>query len=98
MCLEHIRKLDILEINNQYWILASSMQSSEGRLLVCYRTKESSITYDELSTLVNSRYQSLEDGGVKDIQTKLKQEFNLSTSVLWELLGLKDLIEFQEPK
>ena len=52
------------------------------------------MTYDELSTLVNSRYQSLEDGGVKDIQTKLKQEFNLlATSVLWELLGLKDLIE-----
>ena len=98
MCLEHIRRLDILEINNQHWILASLMQSSEGRLLVCYRTTESSITYDELSTLVNSRYQALEDGGVKDIQTKLKQEFNLTTSVLWELLGLKDLIEFREPK
>ena len=74
------------------------MQSSVGQVLVCYKTMESSITYDELSTLVNARYQSLKDEGAQDTHKKLKQEFNLSTSVLWELLGLTDLIEFQEPK
>jgi hypothetical protein len=74
------------------------MQSSVGRVSVCYRRMEPSITYDELSILVNARYQSLEDEGAQDTLNKLKQEFNLSTSVLWELLGLKDLIEFQEPK
>ena len=74
------------------------MQSSVGRVSVCYRRMESSITYDELSTLVNARYQSLEDEGAQDTLNKLKQEFNLSTSALWEFLGLKDLIEFQEPK
>ena len=74
------------------------MQSSVGQVLVCYKTMESSITYDELPTLVNARYQSLKDEGAQDTHKKLKQEFNLSTSVLWELLGLTDLIEFQEPK
>ena len=74
------------------------MQSSVGRVSVCYRRMELSITYDELSNLVNARYQSLEDEGAQDTHKKLKQEFNLSTSALWELLGFKDLIEFQEPK
>ena len=74
------------------------MQSSIGRVSVCYRRMELSITYDELSNLVNARYQSLEDEGAQDTHKTLKQEFNLSTSVLWELLGLTDLIEFQEPK
>ena len=62
---------------------------------------EYQITYDELSTLVNARYKSLEDDGVKDthqIHQKLKQEFNLSTSEVWELIGLKDILEFQLDK
>ena len=57
---------------------------------------ESNITYDELSTLVNARYQSLEDSGVQDIHQKLQEEFNLTTSEVWELTGLKDLLEFSE--
>ena len=67
------------------------MQSSEGRVSVYYRRMELSITYDELSNLVNARYQSLEDEGAQDTHKKLKQEFNLSTSALWELLGLKEV-------
>ena len=57
---------------------------------------EFNITYDQLSTLVNARYQSLEDSGVQDIHQKLKDEFNLTTSEVWELTGLKDLLEFSE--
>ena len=59
---------------------------------------ESNITYDELSTLVNARYQSLEDSGVQDIHQKLKIEFNLTTSVLWECLGIKDELDFLDDK
>ena len=51
---------------------------------------ESNITYDELSTLVNARYQSLEDSGGLDIHQKLKIEFNLTTSVLKPLTQLSD--------
>ena len=59
---------------------------------------EFNITYQQLSTLVNDRYQSLKDDEVQDIHQKIKQEFKLTTSELWELIGLKDLMEFQEPK
>ena len=59
---------------------------------------EFNITYQQLSTLVNDRYQSLKDAEVQDIHQKLKQEFKLTTSELRELIGLKDLMEFQEPK
>ena len=59
---------------------------------------ESNITYDELSTLVNARYQSLEDSGVQGIHQKLKIEFNLTTSVLWECLGIKDELDFLDDK
>ena len=44
----------------------------------------------------NTRYITLEDAGVQDIHQKLKQEFGLSTTELWELIGLKDLMEFDE--
>ena len=57
---------------------------------------EFNITFDELTTIVNTRYQSLEDSGVTDIHQKLKIEFNLTTSEVWELAGLKDLLEFSE--
>ena len=59
---------------------------------------ENNINYNQLSSLVNDRYQSLEDDGVKDIHQKLKDEFSLTTSELWELIRLKDLLEFQEYK
>ena len=57
---------------------------------------EFNITYDELSTLVNARHQSLEDSGVQDIHQIIKQEFNLTTSEVWEITGLKDLLDFYE--
>lgn len=58
----------------------------------------SNITYDELSTLVNTRYQSLENSGVQDIQQKLKDEFKLTTSEVWEFLGIKDELHFLDDK
>lgn len=72
------------------------MQSSVGGGLRYLKIMEFNITYDELSTLVNDRYQSLEDTGVQHIHQKLKDEFNLTTSEVWELTGLKDLLEFSE--
>ena len=59
---------------------------------------ESNITYDELSTLVNARYQSLEDSGVQDICQKLKIECNLSISEVWECLGIKDELDLLDDK
>ena len=59
---------------------------------------ESNITYDELSTLVNARYQSVEDSGVQHICQKLKIEFNLSISEVWECLGIKDELDLLDDK
>ena len=59
---------------------------------------ESNITYDELPTLVNARYQSLEDSGVQNICQMLKDEFNLTTSEVWECLGIKDELDFLDDK
>ena len=74
------------------------MQSSVGRGLIYLWIMESKITYDELSTLVNARYQSLEDSGVQDIHQKLKIEFNLSISEVWECLGIKDELDLLDDK
>ena len=59
---------------------------------------ESNITYDELSTLVNARYQSLEGSGVQDICQKLKIEFKLTISEVWECLGIKDELDLLDDK
>jgi hypothetical protein len=59
---------------------------------------EAIITYDELSNLVNARYKFLENSGILDTQhilQKIKDEFNLTTSEVWELIGLKDLTDFR---
>ena len=45
---------------------------------------------------MNDRYKDLENNGEKNIHQKLKDEFNLTTSEVWELTGLKDLLEFSE--
>ncbi len=59
-------------------------------------TRNIEITYEELTTLVNDRYRDLENKGEKNIHQKLKDEFNLTTSEVWELTGLKDLLDFYE--
>ena len=59
-------------------------------------TRNIEITYEELTTIVNDRYRDLENKGEKNIHQKLKDEFNLTTSEVWELTGLKDLLEFYE--
>lgn len=50
--------------------------------------------YDELSKLVNERYRELLDEGVDNATTVLRKEFRLSTSVVWEFLGIKDQLDF----
>ena len=56
------------------------------------------MTLMRLSTLVNARCQSLEDSGVQDIHQKLKIEFNLSISEVWECLGIKDEMDLLDDK
>jgi hypothetical protein len=65
-------------------------------LFYTLNTRNIEITYEELTTLVNDRYRDLENKGEKNIHQKLKDEFNLTTSEVWELTGLKDLLEFSE--
>ena len=65
-------------------------------LFYTLNTRNIEITYEELTTLVNDRYKDLENKGEKNIHQKLKDEFNLTTSEVWELTGLKDLLEFSE--
>ena len=65
-------------------------------LFYTLNTRNTDITYEELTTLVNDRYRDLENNGEKNIHQKLKDEFNLTTSEVWELTGLKDLLDFYE--
>lgn len=65
-------------------------------LFYTLNTRNIEITYEELTTIVNDRYRDLENKGEKNIHQKLKIEFNLTTSEVWELTGLKDLLEFSE--
>ena len=65
-------------------------------LFYTLNTRNIEITYEELTTLVNDRFKDLENKGEKNIHQKLKDEFNLTTSEVWELTGLKDLLEFSE--
>jgi len=54
--------------------------------------KYKSLTYDELALLVNSRYQQVKD---QDQWVKLlKSEFGISTSMVFELIGISDSLEF----
>ena len=45
---------------------------------------------------MNTRHKELEGNGDKNIHQILKQEFNLTTSVLWECLGIKDELDFYD--
>ena len=65
-------------------------------LFYTLNTRNIEITYEELTTIVNDRYRDLENKGDKNIHQMLKDEFNLTTSEVWELTGLKDLLEFSE--
>ena len=50
--------------------------------------------YSILLNQVNTRYAELENNGDKNIHQMLKDEFNLTTSELWEILGIKDELGF----
>ena len=65
-------------------------------LFYTLNTRNIESTYEELTTIVNDRYRDLENKGDKNIHQMLKDEFNLTTSEVWELTGLKDLLEFSE--
>jgi len=65
-------------------------------LFYTLKTRNTDITYEELTTLVNDRYRDLENKGEKDIHQKLKDEFNLTTSEIWEILGIKDELDFYD--
>jgi len=67
-------------------------------LFYTLNTRNIEITYDELSTLVNTRHKELESNGDKNIHQTLKQEFNLSISEVWECLGIKDELDLLDDK
>ena len=48
------------------------------------------MTFDELIEQVNSRYQALRGNDERWIHHQLKKEFRLTTSELWECLGISD--------
>lgn len=50
--------------------------------------------YSILLNQVNTRYAELENNGDKNIHQMLKDEFNLTTSEVWEILGIKDELGF----
>ena len=53
---------------------------------------------DELAKKVNCRYQSPLNASTTNPIEKIKEEFDLPTSVVWELIGLKDELDFGELK
>ena len=48
------------------------------------------MTVDQLIKQVNSRYQALQGNDERWIHDQLKKEFTLTTSELWECLGISD--------
>lgn len=48
------------------------------------------MTFDQLIKQVNSRYQALQGNDESWIHDQLKKEFGLTTSELWECLGISD--------
>ena len=52
------------------------------------------MTYDDLALKVSDRYSELvAENGTCDISI-LKEEFGLNTSVILEILGIKDILDF----
>ena len=54
------------------------------------------ISYDELSAQVHEVYCSLKDQTETQKHGLLKKQFRLTTSQLWEILGIKDELDFVE--
>lgn len=54
------------------------------------------ISYDELSAQVHKVYYSLKDQTETQKHALLKKQFRLTTSQLWEILGIKDELDFVE--
>jgi hypothetical protein len=54
------------------------------------------ISYDELSAQVHEVYYSLKDQTETQKQNLLKKQFRLTTTQLWEILGVKDELDFVE--
>ena len=54
------------------------------------------ISYDELSAQVHEVYYSLKDQTETQKQNFLKKQFRLTTTQLWEILGVKDELDFVE--
>lgn len=53
------------------------------------------MSYDKLAEAVNKRYEELQIFENSEAAIKiLKSEFKISTSVVWELLGWKDSLDF----
>lgn len=48
------------------------------------------MTFDELIEQVNSRYKALQGNDEDWIHKQLKKEFGLTTTELWECLGISD--------
>lgn len=49
--------------------------------------------YDDLIKIVNKRYAEISKKEHTDPILVLKKEFELSTSEIWEILGIKDELE-----
>lgn len=49
--------------------------------------------YDDLIKIVNKRYAEISKNEQTDPILILKKEFELSTSEVWEILGIKDELE-----
>jgi hypothetical protein len=54
------------------------------------------ISYDELSAQVHEVYYSLKDQTETQKHNSLKKQFRLTTTQLWEILGIKDELDFVE--
>lgn len=49
-------------------------------------------SYGDLWKAVNDRHKELIKEGVKDEVEQLKKEFNLSTAIVWEIIGISDML------
>ena len=54
------------------------------------------VKYDELSIAVHKAYYAMEGYKESEKHARLKKQFNVSTSVLWEILGIKDELDFRD--
>jgi hypothetical protein len=57
-----------------------------------HHNEGTTMNYDQLHTAVNARYQELGDQRTDRIEI-LRKEFSVSTSVIWEIVGISDQLE-----